>query len=403
MFVGMIVVIVRGLIDVQGINNLIDINDAGGRLFLFDFNPDPLIRQSFWSLLVGETFYSFTFFCFSQTMLQRFKASKTRKAAQASLLFSVPGILVVLLSCSFMGFILFAFFKDCDPMKANLISNPNQLLSYYVDLRLSMFWGVSGIFMGALFSGALSSVSSNLNSTSTMMWKDLIKRIKYFKKDDPALDLKVNRGLVVFCGGISTGLAFIIIYLGDNLWQINTTLSGSLGAPFLGLYLLASFTSVVDLFGAASGVIIGTIFSLIISFGQYVFVPVYVNTVLPTTAELCLNSTSNSSFFSNWEFNSNLPNFTQPIPRPGRPENLNGAELIFGLGYYLPIILGVIVTFLSGIIMSILNQKFRVKKKYRASKRLVIFDVTAWLVSSEEEVIKSVTENNTEKFETNDF
>jgi solute carrier family 5 (sodium-coupled monocarboxylate transporter), member 8/12 len=398
MFAGIIVVISRGLYDVDGITNLININSAGGRLFLFDFNPDPFIRQSFWSVFIGSIFFSLSFFCFSQQMLQRFKASKSKRAAQASLLLSVPGIVFVLLSCVFIGLILFAFFKDCDPITANLIQNKNQLLSYYVDLRLGMFWGVSGIFMGSLFSGALSSVSSVLNSSATIIWQDFIKRIKYFQKDDPALDLKVNRGLIVILGAISTGLAFFIDVLGDNLWQINTVLSGSLAAPFLGLYLLASFTSVVDLFGASSGVIIGCIYSFIIGFGQYLFRPNFINSILPTTIEACLNSTD--TFYTNWEFNNNLPNFSQPIPKPGRPDNLHGAELIFGISYHWPMTTGVIVTFVSGIIMSLINQKFITKKKYRASKRLVIFDVTAWFACSEEEVIKGA---NAVKFDINEF
>ena len=29
------------------------INEQGGRLNLFNFDPNPLVRQSFWSLVIG--------------------------------------------------------------------------------------------------------------------------------------------------------------------------------------------------------------------------------------------------------------------------------------------------------------------------------------------------------------
>lgn len=53
MFAGMLAVIVKGIIDVGGVGNLFDINSDGERLNFFIFNPDPFIRQSFWSLILG--------------------------------------------------------------------------------------------------------------------------------------------------------------------------------------------------------------------------------------------------------------------------------------------------------------------------------------------------------------
>lgn len=53
MFSGVIAVITKGIIDVGGISNLFDINYFGGRLNFFNFDPNPLVRQSFWSLTIG--------------------------------------------------------------------------------------------------------------------------------------------------------------------------------------------------------------------------------------------------------------------------------------------------------------------------------------------------------------
>jgi Na+/proline symporter len=57
MFSGVILVITKGTIDVGGFNEVINISQKGGRLELFNFDFNPLVRQSFWSLFFGMTVY----------------------------------------------------------------------------------------------------------------------------------------------------------------------------------------------------------------------------------------------------------------------------------------------------------------------------------------------------------
>lgn len=53
MFSGLIAVIIKGIIDVGGFDNLWQINTDGGRINFFNFDPNPMLRQSFWSLTIG--------------------------------------------------------------------------------------------------------------------------------------------------------------------------------------------------------------------------------------------------------------------------------------------------------------------------------------------------------------
>ena len=57
MYIGMIAVIIKGIYDVNGFEEMWRINDNGGRLNFFNFDPNPLIRQSFWSLVIGGNLY----------------------------------------------------------------------------------------------------------------------------------------------------------------------------------------------------------------------------------------------------------------------------------------------------------------------------------------------------------
>lgn len=136
---------------------MIEINWNGGRLDLFDFNPDPFIRQSFWPLIFGQLLLNTMSYCFDQQTIQRFRASKTRKVAQRALLLNSPAAFLMLSLCCTAGLGLYANFAGCDPLTNPnppiRIQNPNQLMGYFVLNNLDEFPGIAGLFLGALFSG----------------------------------------------------------------------------------------------------------------------------------------------------------------------------------------------------------------------------------------------------------
>lgn len=92
MILSLLLIIAKGIYDVKGVENMMKINWNGGRINLFEMNPDPFIRQSFWSVLLGPIVYMSVFYCFDQQMFQRFKATKTVKEAQRALLLNIPGM-----------------------------------------------------------------------------------------------------------------------------------------------------------------------------------------------------------------------------------------------------------------------------------------------------------------------
>ena len=60
MLASLIVILFIGVFrDVKGVDNLLTTSYENGRMNLFNFNPDPFIRQSFWSLIIGGYIYFF--------------------------------------------------------------------------------------------------------------------------------------------------------------------------------------------------------------------------------------------------------------------------------------------------------------------------------------------------------
>jgi Na+/proline symporter len=90
MLVSLIIIAIKGLYDIGGFENMWQINMYGERLQLFDFNPDPFIRQSIWSQFIGFTFALSLFYSVDQQMIQRFIASKNKSTAQNALIYHMP-------------------------------------------------------------------------------------------------------------------------------------------------------------------------------------------------------------------------------------------------------------------------------------------------------------------------
>ena len=362
MFSSLFFIVIKGIYDIGGFGNLIKINYEGGRLDLFDFNPDPFVRQSFWSLFFGMMVYMSQSYCFDQQMIQRFKASKNMKVAQLSLLLNIPGIFIIVSLCCTVGLVLYANFHKCDPLTspADKISNPNQLVAYFVNKNLNMFPGVAGLFLGSLFCGSLSSVSSSLNSQAAIIWSDFLKPFSYFSKFDDLQSLRTNKLIVLVCGVISTALSFFISTIGGNLSQISSSLNGAFNAPIIGLFLLGLLFSITNKYGAIFGSIIGLFCSLWISLGAYVAKPKYPK--LSVSTELC-NITEFTTFYS-----------TSPsVLYTTSSVNLSseGFKHFYSMSYMWYTTFGVLVTVICGVLISLLTGGL----KKRADKSLIFIDL----------------------------
>ena len=81
--------------------------------------------------------------------------------------------LVVLTIClgSLCGVIIFANYAGCDPLSLGMIARSDQIAPHFVLEYLSSIPGFVGLFIATLFSGALSSLSSGINSMAAVFGK----------------------------------------------------------------------------------------------------------------------------------------------------------------------------------------------------------------------------------------
>ncbi|XP_065172488.1 sodium-coupled monocarboxylate transporter 1-like [Atheta coriaria] len=254
MFGALIVVVVMGTISIGGFAEVWRINDEGERLEFFNFDWDPTIRHTFWTVSIGNYFSWLASCSINQAMVQRCLAMPTLKSARFTILILVIGITSLVSMCCYMGLLIYASYHDCDPIIRGSIGKSDQLLPYFVMKIAASVPGLPGLFVSGVFSAALSSMSTGLNSMTGVIFEDLIKPNvkKPLTEERASFLMKV---IVVIIGSICVGLVFLVEKMGALIQA-----AGSMGAitagPLLGIFTLGMFVPFANPTGALTGGIV---------------------------------------------------------------------------------------------------------------------------------------------------
>ncbi|XP_015430372.1 PREDICTED: sodium-coupled monocarboxylate transporter 2-like [Dufourea novaeangliae] len=304
MFGGVIVVAVLGTNRVGGIDRVWERNRATGRIEFFDMSPDPTTRHTFWSVVVGNYLNWLATCSVNQSMVQRCLAMPNLKKANATIAIMAIGIMsIVSLSC-YTGIVVFAAFYDCDPVITKQINKPDQLLPFFVMQMADSIPGLPGLFVAGVFSAALSTMSTGLNSMSGVIYEDMIKPCLR----DPISEVAASRIMkimVVVIGTVCVAFVFLVEKLGGLiqvessssypfhaiiplvfrinrimskpfptihlffpfLSQAGKSLSGITAGPLLGMFTLGMFFPVANSAGALVGGLVSLNLVAWISFG----------------------------------------------------------------------------------------------------------------------------------------
>ncbi|XP_042242196.1 sodium-dependent multivitamin transporter-like, partial [Homarus americanus] len=176
---GLMTIVIMGVNEVGSLQKVWDINVKHKRagLQIFNWSPDIFERHTVWGLSWLGFFNSIVKYGSSQTAIQRYSSMKTLTHAYLSVLLLVPYFAADAVLLTLTGLVLFATYEDCDPLKAGLIHSKDQILPYYVMDRFSSVPGLAGLFISCIFSGALSTISSGVNSQAAVTWEDWLSKM----------------------------------------------------------------------------------------------------------------------------------------------------------------------------------------------------------------------------------
>uniref|UniRef100_A0A182IL05 Sodium/solute symporter n=1 Tax=Anopheles atroparvus TaxID=41427 RepID=A0A182IL05_ANOAO len=231
MFGALVLVAVKGTIDLGGSDVVFRSAWNTGRLERPNFDINPTTRHTIWSQLIGGFVYWLQTNAVSQNMIQRYLSLPSVSAGRRALWIFVFGVCLLMSLCSYCGLLIYATYQNCDPLTTKLARAKDQLLPLFVMDILRDLPGLPGLFVAGVFSAALSSLSTCLNSMSAVILEDFVK--PFVSK--PLSQRTINwimRSVVVGVGALCAALVFVVEKMGTVL-QLTMSLEAITNGPLL--------------------------------------------------------------------------------------------------------------------------------------------------------------------------
>ncbi|CAL4124698.1 unnamed protein product [Meganyctiphanes norvegica] len=344
LFIGVIFIIIKATTDVGSISEVWTIADNYNRVEFFNFDPSPLQRHSFWLVSVQGYFYSLLVMGMGQPQVQRICSVETwNKAIGAHYLNMVLNVALYSL-LNYMGLAVYALYAGCDPMGTGEIKKPDQIVPFYVDQELGYLHGIAGLFMAALYAGALSSYSSQINAVAAVLWEDFFKNSKMVAKMEPERRpiVIVIIGVITGCAGIVSG---IIAGFAGGIFQFGQIILGCIHAPLLGLFILGMCNPMANKVGSTIGFSTSLLFNIWITLGSVFYGEP--DPTLPWYEDECpiLNVTSTMSYSTTIDAFTTMSSTSDP--------NDHEPFALYMVSYTLYSLFGVSITFFVGSIASL--------------------------------------------------
>ena len=235
----------------------------------FDFT-----ESTFWVVFIGGLASAMVTQGTDQTIVQRYLTSSNIKDSQKTLYTNAVLTLPATIIFFGLGTLLFIFYSEMPERLSPAISNNDSIFPWYIVRELPI--GVSGLLVAGIFSAAMSSISSSLNSVSTAYCNDFHAHFRP-KTDDRHL-LKIARVATILTGVFGVLLALWmansnIKSLWDEFYRYLGLFTGGLGGMFLLGMLTKKANSTGTLLGLVASAILIWYISVFteISFLMYAF------------------------------------------------------------------------------------------------------------------------------------
>ncbi|KAL4232965.1 Sodium/iodide cotransporter [Mactra antiquata] len=273
MVTGILALLIKITINVGGADQVYDY--AADRFHIADFRLDPRIRYQFWNTSFG-TFSTMLMCTFMQPAMQRVYSTPSVKSARTLYIISAPIYSIIFVLAALEGPYMFAYFasKKCDILEGGITDNINEILPFTI---LDIFKdnpGFSGLFIAALSSAALSTLSSCLSSLSAVTYEDIIK-VK-FAHIPAARATNISKVLVLAYGLVAMVLAMAFASVSGAVHAVFTGLMGCIDGPTCSVFLLSTLWRRSTTKGLLGGFLVGFTIALWLNIGSnFTDIPVY--------------------------------------------------------------------------------------------------------------------------------
>ncbi|XP_072511800.1 sodium-coupled monocarboxylate transporter 1-like [Notamacropus eugenii] len=347
---GFFSIIIQGTVVQGGINNVLNDSYHGGRLNFWDFNPSPLRRYTFWTIIIGGSITWLTVYGINPAQIQRYNACKSRFHAKMGLYINLIGCWGILACTTLCGLVLYSRYHNCDPWTSKKVSAPDQLMPFLALDILHDFPGLPGLFVACIYSATLSTVSASINALAAVTISDLIK--PHFPSLSEKTLSRLCKVTSILYGALCIGMAALASLMGALL-QMVLSIFGIIGGPLLGLFSLGILVPFANSMGGFVGLTTGFAISLWVGIGAQ-FYPPLPEKNLPLS--LVTDGCNITSFHHQRNWNSTTrPPFSPDAFQVHHAERTPLTENWYSLSFLYFSTIGMLVTIFVGIVVSLLT------------------------------------------------
>ncbi|MFM1920032.1 MAG: hypothetical protein RLZZ303_1666 [Candidatus Hydrogenedentota bacterium] len=232
-----------------GFAGVIEAGSAAGKFNLSN-GAWSYASDSMWVIILGNIFSSFYPSTADQTVVQRYLTTRDSKtagrAALTNMFFTIP---ITLLFFS-LGTALWAYFQQHPLLLPPGMKN-DAVLPVFIMAEFPV--GLRGLIIAGIFAAAMSSLDSSINSVSSVIVNDYLRRFAARGWSEKAM-LRAARMVTLACGVFGTCAAIYIARINAvSLWDPFLALLGLAGGGLAGIFALGIYVPRANAIGAMAG------------------------------------------------------------------------------------------------------------------------------------------------------
>jgi len=207
---------------------------ANHKTSLGSFHFD-LHAQTFWTMAIYGLFFYLQKYTADQTVVQRYLAATTDRAALRGIGMGAMLCLPVWTAFMFIGSLLWAFYKLSGVHLPASITKSDQVFPHFMVTQMPP--GIAGLFLAALAGAAMSMLASDLNCLSVIFVEDFYGHFAPGRSDRQRL--RVGKMTVAVSGLLAIGVAVLLSHTHGSALSLYYLATAIVAGGLAGLFLLA--------------------------------------------------------------------------------------------------------------------------------------------------------------------
>jgi solute:Na+ symporter, SSS family len=235
---------------------------TAGKLQLFNFTPSLWIPYTFWSGLIGGTFFTVASHGTDQLIVQRLLAARSQKQSALALISSGVAVLFQFALFLILGVMLWAYYRS----PSASFGKPDRIYPTFIVSQMPH--GISGLLIAAIFAAAMSNLSAALNALSSSSIMDFY--LHFRPQTDEARRMRLSRISTFLWALLLFALAVLALHKVGRVVEMGLQIASAAYGALLGVFLLGVLTQKANQRGAMIGMLLGFCVELYIWLGTHI-------------------------------------------------------------------------------------------------------------------------------------